>query len=244
VLWESFTETTVPPWDAVFTVPTAGGDTTVNGVGRASLGAPTVLLENRQTYLPADHVEELKRRHLEIPFVRYYDETFTIGENDYLPLDGAGVAQIQRRLEGRHPIERLLINFRSAQWFRNGQMWRSGAGDFYNNMGLLVAGTDREYAWPALILREANGLVKDARFANGREQSEIRWSLPEGVGYRRQPTGTVNFTTASRPTLTIDLKNVAADPECNGRLTYLQVCGEGWGVYEIKAGRGRLMFLD
>lgn len=244
VLWEAATETTVAPWDAVFTVPTDGGDTTVNGVGRAALGAPVVLLENRQVYLPADHVEELKKRHLVIPFVRYYDETFTIGENDYLPLDGAGTAVIQRRMEGRHPMERLMINFRSAQWFRGGQMWRSGAGDFYNSIGFLTAGTDREYAWPALILRETNGFAKDRRFAAAREQSELRWSLPEGDIYQRQPTGTVNFTTASRPTLTIDLKNVAADPECQARLTYLQVCGEGWGVYEIKAGRGRLMFLD
>ena len=147
-------------------------------------------------------------------------------------------------MEGRHPMERLLLNFRSAQWFRGGQLWRSGAGDFYNNIGLLIAGTDREYAWPSLILRECNGLVKDSRFASNREQSELRWSLPEGEGVRRQPTGTVNFTTASRPTLTIDLKNVVPDPECDGRLTFLQVCGEGWGVYEIKNGRGRLMFLD
>jgi hypothetical protein len=247
VLWESFTPTNIAPWDATFVVPTTGGDTTVNGVGRSSLGTPTLLLESRQNYLPPDHVEELKKRHLEIPFVRYYDETFTIGEADYLPLDGAGVSLIQRRMEGRHPIERLLINFRLAQWFRGGQMWRSGANDFYNSMGLLVAGTDREYAWPSLILREVNGFAKDSRFANGREMSEIRWSIPEGdhrLQLNRQPTGAVNFTTASRPTLTIDLKNVPADPECNARLTYLQICGEGWGVYEVKNGRGRLMFLD
>ena len=244
VLWESATATTVAPWDATFTVPTTGNNTVVSGVGRSALGPPLLLLENRQTYLPADHVEELKRRHLVIPFVRYYDETFTIGENDYLPLDGAGVAVIQRRMEGRHPMERLMINFRSAQWFRGGQMWRSGANDFYNNIGFLTAGTDREYVWPSLILREATGFIKDRRFANGREQSELRWSLPEGDSYQRQPTGTVNFTTAYRPTLIIDLKNVPVDPECGGRLTFLQVCGEGWGVYEIKEGRGRLMFLD
>ncbi len=244
VLWESATATTVAPWDATFTVPTEGGDTTVTGVGRSALGPPTLLLESRQTYLPADHVEELKRRHLVIPFMRYYDETFTIGENDYLPLDGAGVAVIQRRMEGRHPMERLMMNFRLAQWLRGGQMWRSGANDFYNSIGFLTAGTDREYVWPSLVWREINGLVKDRRFANGRLQSELRWSLPEGESYQRQPTGTVNFTTAYRPTLIIDLKNVPVDPECGGRLTYLQVCGEGWGVYEIKEGRGRLMFLD
>ncbi len=123
-------------------------------------------------------------------------------------------------------------------------MWRSGGFEFYNNIGLQTAGTDREYPWPSLILREANGFTKDRRFVSARETGEIRWSLPAGDAIQRQPTGTVNFTTVYRPTLSIDLKNVAADPECGARLTYLQICGESWGVYEIKGGRGRLMFLD
>jgi hypothetical protein len=56
------------------------------------------------------------------------------------------------------------------------------------------------------------------------------------------PTGTVNFSTASRPTLTVDLKNVI--PFCGQRLTYLQVCGESWAIYEVRDGRGRLIFID
>ena len=77
-----------------------------------------------------------------------------------------------------------------------------------------------------------------------RGQSELRWSIPEGLGYNRQPTGTVNFSTASRPTLAINLKNVEPNPEDGQRTTMLQVCGESWGIYEIKDGRGRLMFID
>ncbi len=242
-LYESAVATTVAPWDNTFKYVPVFSEATCNG--RAGLGKPTLLLETRQEYLTEDQQQELRTTHLKIPFIRYYDETFTIGEQDYVGLDSGGTVVIQRRMEGRHPMERLLFYFRSKQWFSNGQLWRIGGGtDFYNSVGFLVAGTDREYDWSSSVLHTINGLVKDDRFMSLRDQSELRWSIPEGVGPNRQPTGTVNFTTASRPTLVVDLKNVAADPCDNQRTTFMQVVGEAWGTYEIKDGKGRLMFLD
>jgi hypothetical protein len=242
-LWESSpqrTAATAAPWNQTFTVP--GIISGVGGAGRSALGPPELLLETRQIYLTDDQIAELRSTHLKIPFIQYYDETFTFGEADYLAIDRGGIALVQRRMEGRHPMERLLLNFRSAEWLATGQLWRSGGAEFYNSVGFLVAGTDREYAWPSAVLHGINGLVKDERFMASRGQSELRWSIPEGLGPNRMPTGTVNFSTASRPTLTVDLKNVA--PFCGQRLTYLQVCGESWALYEIRDGRGRLVFID
>ena len=242
-LWESSVATTIAPWDNTFKVP--GIISGAGGAGRAALGAPTLLLETRQVYVSEDQKKELQSTHLQIPFIKYYDETFTIGEADYVAIDKGGVSVIQRRMEGRHPMERLLFYFRSKQWFRDGQLWRIGGGtDFYNSVEFYVAGTTREFGWGSDILHTVNGLVKDERYMSERDQSELRWSIPEGLGYNRQPTGTVNFSTASRPTLAIDLKNVTPDPADGQRTTYLQVCGESWGIYEVKDGRGRLMFID
>ncbi len=239
-LWESSPATEVAPWNTTFNVP--GVITGVGISGRSSLGNPELLLETRQVYLTDDQIAELRATHLKIPFVQYYDETFTIGEKDYEGLDRGGVALVQRRMEGRHPMERLLLNFRAAEWLATGQLWRIGGSEFYNSVGFLVAGKDREYSWPAEVLHTVNGLVKDERFMSVRNQSELRWSIPEGLGPNRSPTGTVNFSTASRPTLTVDLKNV--EPFCGQRLTYLQVCGESWAIYEVNNGRGRLVFID
>lgn len=243
-LWESSpqrTADTPAPWDQTFTVPGIVTDVGLTG-GRSALGPPELLLETRQIYLTEDQIAELRATHLKIPFIQFYDETFTFGEADYSILDRGGVALVQRRMEGRHPMERLLLNFRSAEWLATGQLWRIGGSEFYNTIGFLVAGTDREYTWSSAVLHGVNGLVKDERFMSVRGQSELRWSIPEGMGPNRMPTGTVNFSTASRPTLTVDLKNVA--PFCGQRLSYLQVCGESWALYEVKDGRGRLVFID
>lgn len=240
-LWESSVPTGVAPWNTTFNVP--GIASGVGGQGRYALAAPQLLLETRQLYLADDQIAELRKTHLTCPFIRYYDETFTIGELDYAAFDRGGTSLIQRRMEGRHPMERLLLNFRKKEWLQDGQLWRIGGDEFYNTVGFYVAGQEREYPWPSAVLHTIQGLVKDDRFMSSRNQSELRWSIPEGRGFSREPTGTINFTTASRPTLQIDLKDVAPGPD-GQRTTLLQVCGESWGIYEVKEGRGRLMFLD
>jgi hypothetical protein len=247
-VWESDKATTVAPWDQTFLLPTTG--ITVSGCGRAALPPPTLLLETTQRYLSEEKVRSLVDRHLFIPFIQYYDETFTISGADYLPLDRGGTSVIQRRMEGRHPMERLLFIFRLQQWLESGQRWRVAVDDrqqFYNTLSLQIAGQDREFAWPAPVWQDCECLAKDDRSAN-KHLSEMRWNIrppADRAWYEsRQPTGAVNFTTASRPTLAIDLRDVPANPRTGERMTELQICGESWGVYEIVAGRGRMLFLD
>lgn len=250
-LWESDVPTTIAPWLTTFTVPVVGGDPiTVEGCGRAALPPPTILLETTQAYLQPEVVRELVNMQLEIPFIQYYDETFTISGNDYLPLATAGTARIERRMEGRHPMERLLFVFRLQQWLEAGQPWRAATDDnqqFYTTLSLQIAGKVREYEWEPAVWQDCMALTKDDRAAN-RHTSEMRWSLrpvPDGLWIEnRQPTGTVNFTTASRPTLAINLVDVPANPRTGEKSTLLQVCGESWATYTVNDGRGRLKFID
>lgn len=236
-LWEAATATTTAPWNTTF-ITSIG---TVAGPGRSGMKAPTILLETTQHYLDEETVRTLVDRHLEIPFIRYYDETFTIGENDYLPLDTAGAATIQRRMEGRHPMERLQFVFRLESWLAAGQRWRFGTQlQFYNTLSLQVAGRDREYAFDSATWQDMMSLVADDRSPNV-NVSSMRWNAGPPSFESRQPTGTVNFTTASRPTLAISLR---APGPVGTRSTQLQVCGESWAVYDVSAGRGRLLFLD
>ncbi len=249
-LWESSAPAglQVPaPWNITFNVKAPNGTAIVSGIGgagRAALGKPSIMLETTQIYITEETANQMRAQHFKIPFIRYYDETFTIGEADYVGLDRGGTSVIQRRMEGCHPMERLMIYFRRKQWLSDGRLWLIGGEEFYNNIGFQVAGQEREYVWPSPVLHTITGLVKDERFMADRGQQELRWSIPEGIGYNRQPTGTVNFTTASRPTLSIDLKDSEPDPCDDQRTTFMQIIGEAWGIYEIKEGRGRLMFMD
>jgi hypothetical protein len=248
LLWEAATATTVAPWDQTFSVP--GPGITVSGCGRSGLKPPELLLETTQHYLNEATVRALVAKRLEIPYIKFYDETYTFSGADYAPLDRGGVALAQRRLEGRHPMERLLLIFRLQQWLEAGQRWRvatDAAQQFYNTISLQIAGRDREYAWEPAIWQDVEAVVKDDRAAN-RHQSEIRWNVrpaPDWLWYEsRQPTGTVNFTTASRPTLSVDLRDVPVNPRTGERATEMQVCGESWATYIVEAGRGRMLFID
>lgn len=251
LLWETDGPGGVAPWDANFIVPLAGGGSIqVAGCGRSELKPPTLLLESTQRYLEAATVRELVGQRLLIPYITYYDETFTMGPADYAPFDKAGTAIVQRRMEGRHPMERLQFIFRLQQWLETGQRWRTRIDptqQFYNAMSLQIAGKDREYSWAAPVWQDMEALTKDDRAPN-RHQSEMRWNIRPAHDQQwfesRQPTGTVNFTTASRPTLAIDLRDVPANPRNGEKNTYLQVCGESWAVYEVVEGRGRLLFID
>ena len=76
----------------------------------------------------------------------------------------------------------------------------------------------------------------------------MNWSTGEkyGVLYpaARQPEGTVNFTTADKPTLLITLANVESNLFLAQRKTEMRCFTEGWNAYLVKEGRGKLAFAS
>jgi hypothetical protein len=83
---------------------------------------------------------------------------------------------------------------------------------------------------------------------SGYHISEMRWNLgdlyQEQRPFSRVPNGSVNFTTADRPTLYVQLNNTPNQTISNQRKTELRVFMEGWNVYEVERGRGRLLFTN
>jgi hypothetical protein len=62
---------------------------------------------------------------------------------------------------------------------------------------------------------------------------------------KNAPSGTVNFTTADRPTFYIDLAAAPIDPLTGAPNTELRVFVEGWGVYQTDGkGRGEQLSLN
>jgi hypothetical protein len=90
-------------------------------------------------------------------------------------------------------------------------------------------------------------LAKDEK-ASGKQIGEMKWSTGAQYGTiypaPRQPEGTVNFTTADRPTLYLELANITPNLMLAQRKSEFRVFTEGWNVYEVKEGRGRLLFAN
>ncbi len=228
------------------------------------IGQPSILLSTTQQYVPPVVQEELRSSVITIPFRRQFENIFTFGELDYKPLDSGGTAIVTRRLDGRHPTERLFFFFRDFRAILRNQLDNfvndkvipsniSGVisteiyNDFYNEIKLVIAGKDREEWWGPDVWKSINAFSKDER-DTGYNIGSMKWSLGEKYGTiypaPREPEGTVNFTTADRPTLHINLNNINPGFYSQQRQSEMRVFTEGWAIYEFREGRGRLMFAN
>jgi hypothetical protein len=228
------------------------------------IGQPTILLSTIQHYVPPKVQEELRSSIITIPFRRQFENIFTFGELDYKPLDSGGSAIVTRRLDGRHPTERIFFFFRNFISIMrnqldnfvndkiipstiNGVISTEIYNQFYSEIKLVIAGKDREEWWGSDVLDTLNAYAKDER-DSGYNIGSMKWSLGDKYGTTypapREPEGTVNFTTADRPTLHINLNNINPGYYSKLRQSEMRVITEGWAIYEFKEGRGRLMFAN
>lgn len=233
---------------------------------------PTILLSTIQHYVPPRVQEELRSTAIQIPFRQSYENDFTFGELDYAPLDKGGSAAVTRRLDGRHPTEKIFWFFRNQRALDRNQLDNFGNdyftfnyptatqpytvfppksgplyGEFYYNIKLIIAGKDRENLHEPFLWKDICQLVKDEK-ATGLSIGEMKWSSGANYGIiypaPRQPEGTVNFTTADRPTLYLELANIRGNDINQKRNSEFRVITESWNVYDVREGRGRLLFAN
>lgn len=248
-----------------------GTSNTFTPIKRINIGNPTILLSTVQHYVPPRVQEELRSTPIQIPFRRQYENDFTFGEIDYAPLDKGGSAAVTRRLDGRHPTEKIFWFFRTQNALDKNQLdnfnndffnpslvppfnspsptqpYTKFPGKFYYNIKLVIAGRDRENLHEPFLWQDICQLVKDEK-ASGLGIGEMKWSTGANYGViypaARQPEGTVNFTTADRPTIYVELANIRGDIEDGKRKSEFRVFTESWNVYDIREGRGRLLFAN
>jgi hypothetical protein len=76
----------------------------------------------------------------------------------------------------------------------------------------------------------------------------MRWDLGCQYGdlypMPKQPEGSVNFTTADRPTFYLELQNIIYSSVLQQRVSQMKAITIGWAVYEFKDGRGRMVFAN
>ena len=253
------------PWvipDFIITYP--DGTITFCPKPLVDIGQPTILLSTVQHYVSPEEQEELRSTKIEIPFRKQFENKFTFGEIDYIPIDKGGQAIVTRYIDGRHPAERVYWFFRNYNaldqnrldvlyndYFDKNpttmtQTYTAPYGQFYYEIKLNIAGKEREDSYDATLWNQIVPVAKHEKYTNG--IGSMAWSLGDTYGTvypaPRMPEGTVNFTTADRPTMHIQLANIASNVYLAGRKAEMRVYVDSWNVYLVGNGRGRLQFAN
>jgi hypothetical protein len=232
------------PWGSSLRLQTQreGDFTTFESLDRLKIGAPTIYLETRHIYTNEDTRAGLRASSLDIPFERIYENVFAQGPLDY----AAATPFLTRVLDATHPCSRIILAFRSWADMRANRLWKlqsdSATGDYYSGLKLLIAGRDRTQLWDSLIWNSIDNHAKEER-DSGMRIATINFGYGEKKGvrapsYNRQPDGTINFSTADKPTLFMQLTDII-----NGtKRSELRVIIETWAVFSVVDGRGGLKF--
>ena len=210
---------------------------TFNTIKKEEMPPLDIRLETEQVYLPSEYQEELKNKKQKVVFYRHWENTFTQTNVDYIGVLSGGTSAVKRLLDGCHPSGRLLWFFRSRKAINANQLWKINTGlpydSYYNRVGLQIAGKDRELLRSPLVWRDITNFAKE-EIDTSSEMNTMNWGLGSiaPLRFSSQPTGSINFTTADRPTLYIEL----AVPDDEN--TELKVIVEGWARFDTD-GTGR-----
>jgi hypothetical protein len=233
-----------------------GNTITFQSKTKAALGYPTIQLLTRQSYIRDELRQQAQKARYEIPFRRFFPQTFNICEPDYAPFnfEATSAAQpivpILRRLEAVHPAGRLLFTFRSQNAINTGRLATtfnpltiSPDGQFYNTAKLIIAGQDREDLYGPQVWQDLLSSYKDDRYPGAtRRQSQFNWTACAAT--TKEPTGTINFSTADRPNIYIEIQDTVPDPATNQKTTQLLTCVESWDTFVISEGRAYVKFYN
>lgn len=239
------TATSAPtPWGSRMT----DGTEVFTTLARTAIASPTLQLETRHIYTDGDTQLALRRSEIEIPYSHIYENTFTFGAADYAPLLKGVPALVTRRVDGQHPASRLLWFLRTQNDLRTGRRWRYSPGpnsEYYVGQSLIIAGRDRETFFTSSIWNYLTHHAKEDRDP-GAGIGEMSWNLGDIRGrrapYDRQPEGSVNFTTADRPTLYTSLAAAPNDTILGSPSTEMTAIVDTWCLYRIEKDRGFLKF--
>ena len=232
------------PWGQtgwIQTLNQQGQTTTFNTLPREAIQPPNLFLETTQIYVTGEIQDVLEKVPQKIPFKRLFENVFSQNNADYINVIQGGQSVVKRRLDGRHPTARLLWYFRSFQDEQANRLYKISTPSgkpYYNTLSLQIAGQTRELPRTARVWRDVTNFGKE-ELDSGLELNSINFTLGDIAPKRfqepnQQPNGTINMTTADRPTFYIDL----TDPEVRPPITQLYVITEGWAMFQTD-GKGR-----
>lgn len=238
------------PWERTdFSVQKSaeGLTQTFSTLTRTAIGPPSLQLETRHTYLDPETRERIVRSQLEVPFSRLYENTFSFSARDYAPLARNSLALATRRIDATHPASRIIFWFHTIADLRANKYTRVNSQEYYNNASLFIAGRDRETLASPLLWNQLEHLAKEERDP-GSGYGLMNWELGELRGrippFQHQPDGAVNFTSADRPTIYVDLADIPVDPLTKEKQSEMHVLVDTWALAIFENGRGGLKYAN
>jgi len=240
------------PWLKTFTqLYSDSTQVTFPGLPRIQIGQPTIILRTKQLYLQNELRHELAKETYEIPYIRYFENNFSMNQLDYAPLPLAA-PKIVRYLDANYTVERILTFFRDSQTVAKNRLWNfsnaaSTDGQYYTALELIIAGQQRETQWSADVWQYTVIDAKEER-TSSRNIAILNWSrgwrIEDTPAAIREPTGGVNFTTADRPMLKLELSDIESDPALGHKQAQMISVCESWALYRIRGGRGGLEYAN
>jgi hypothetical protein len=215
------------PWEVPMQATYKTGITPFTSLPRSSLAPLNIQLETQHIFLNNTSKEALRSTPLQIPFTAVYENVFTQTSTE------SSSVGINRRIDACHPSDRLMWFFRKIDDIKANRLWKLTS---FSTLGLVVAGRTREANWQPSIWRDVTNFAKE-----GMDSQKEIYTMNWGIGYvspkklARQADGTLNFTTADRPTLYMALNA--------GVATELMVIIDSWGSF-LTDGKGRAEVLS
>jgi len=238
------------PWNRsdLKVVDKNGLQTPFTPIQRELIGRPLITLETTQRYVRQDLQALLKQNKFEIPFLRPFENKLSLDPSDYIAVGNGGTSYVTKRIDGRHPAESILIMFQSEYNIERNQLWNlknpMGTGEYYNLLELLIAAKEREKQRDPRHWQHISPFTK-AEKSPGLPISLISFTIGPQYGNKapeqRKPSGSVNMTSADKPTLWMDIMDTLPTSLGQKRVC-MRVISIGWGIYSIEADRGVLLF--
>jgi hypothetical protein len=238
------TKPSIYPWNrSDFNCSTKTTSTNFSTLDRYKMSMLNIYLETRHIYVDPDTQKELVETPNELVFSRLYENSFYFNEKDYAP----AIAYVLKRIDAVHPSSRILFFLRQKSDIDINKLWKISADttnkEYYNNISLIIASRDRETLFPPLVWNVITQHFKEERYS-GEGLGIMNWDLGEQRGrippFAHQPEGSVNFSTADKPNIYIELQNISG----TNRSTEMLLIVDTWAIYEIENRRGRLKYSN
>jgi hypothetical protein len=220
---------------------------------RAEILGPILSLETTQIYIPRDSQEYLRKTVISLPFQQVQQSIFTIEDSKWQPIVNTGTTvSIALPLDFIGPTSRITVGIQTEAAQFAGQYYDLNpppgrTKTFIQGLRLNMGTIDRINMWSDIVLRDVANYYKNYR--EGRNPNDgvnnvytLTFGPKEKEQYR--PLGTFNLSRTLQATLYVDLAAIAIDPRLKSRKSFVIVYGESWNIFEIKDGKGKVMFAD
>lgn len=218
---------------------------------RYQIGSPILTLETTQVYIPRDSQAYLSKTLLNVPFQEVQQCVFTIEDPRWLPVVNTGATvSVPLLLDLFGSTSQLTVGVQTEASIYAGQHYQlspppNGTPSFLRDLRLNMGTLDRINQWSSTILRDVVNYYKV--YKENRDPFDNvsnLYSLTFGPKEQFRPLGTFNLSRTLQATLYVDLNAITADSRNNSRKSFITVYGESWNIFEIKDGKGKVLFAD